>query len=386
MHTRNPLYVPTLRMKTGELQGLLHLAEDIKEPTIPHLIIPPLPERDDEVQAVLMDTESVPGAGLVLAKYWAGRRALLDVRYLFQDFGEAEAGKWLPKTFELARRMRIEAIPVASVTDLNGARTQPFKDTFAEGALRLALCIPAEDLVDSTAGDQIKLALERVGVAPEHTAVLVDFTQADFSQPELAADVIEGALHDLEEIARWRAIVFQGTNYPEVNPAAHGSDDLVPRNEWAAWVQAVQFGKETEDHLVFGDYAADCARMNFGKSGGRAIRHYRYTTPSHWFVVRGTEAGKDAAVMQEVSRRIIGSPHFAGRSFSSADNFIFQSAYGFGGPGNSTTWRQINTTHHITRVVRDIGAVKGRQFMDRKIASVPVQFEMFQANPDLPSP
>jgi hypothetical protein len=376
MHTRTPLYVPALRMKTGELRGLLHLAEDVKECALPRLIVPPLPERDDELQAVLMDTESVPGAGNVLAKYWAGGRALLDVRYLFHDFGEAEAGKWLPKAFELARRARITAVPVASVTDLNGARTQPFKDALADGALRLALCIQAEDLVDPAAGDHIKLALERVGVAPERTAAIVDFTQADFSQPELAADVIEAALHDLEEIARWPAIVFQGTSYPDVNPAAHGSEHLVPRNEWAAWAQAVQFGKDTDDHLVFGDYAADCARMTFSKSGGRAIRHYRYTTPSHWFVVRGAD-GEDAAVMRQVSQRIVVSPHFAGRSFSAADDFIFQSAHGIGGSGNSTTWRQINTTHHITRVVRDIGAVKGRQFADRRIAPAPTQVEMF---------
>jgi hypothetical protein len=193
----------------------------------------------------------------------------------------------------------------------------------------------------------------------------------------LVSGVIEGALEYLEEIARWYAIVFQGTSYPEANPAAHGGNELVPRNEWKAWSKAVQLSKDTGAHIVFGDYAADCARMRFGKSGGRAIRHYRYTTPSDWFVVRGAETGDDTTVMREVCKRIVGSVHFAGRSFSAADDFIYRAAEAYGGPGNSTNWRGINTGHHITRVVRDIGAVKGLQFGDRKVAPITKQFEMF---------
>jgi hypothetical protein len=87
-------------------------------------------------------------------------------------------------------------------------------------------------------------------------------------------------------------IVFQGTSYQEANPAAHGGDELVPRNEWKAWSQAVQFS----------------------------------TTPSDWLVVRGAETGDDTTVMREVCRRIVGSRHFAGRSFSAADDFIYRTA------------------------------------------------------------
>jgi len=375
---RKPYYVPTLRMKTGELQGLAQLADDIKDPTLPHIIIPPPAERDRELQGVLMDTESVPGAGIVLAKYWAGRRALLDLGFLFPDFGDDKAGLWFPKAFELSRTAQIDAIPVATISDIEGGRVQAFKDSLAAGSLSLGLRIFATDLVDPrAASDRIKRTIDRIGVPADAIAALIDFTDMDFSQPEVVSGVIEGTLHDLEDIARWHAIVAQGTNYPEVNPAAHGGEDMVPRNEWVAWRQAVRFRADTADHLWFGDYAADCAMMAFGNGGGRAIRHYRYTTPTHWFVVRGAETGTDTTVMRDVCRRIVKSGYFAGREFSIADDFIFRTARNTGGPGNSTTWREVNTTHHITRVVRDMGGVKGLQFAERRLEPEPIQAEMF---------
>lgn len=181
----------------------------------------------------------------------------------------------------------------------------------------------------------------------------------------------------LEEVAPWQAIVFQGTSYPEVNPAERGGDILVPRNEWKAWSSAVRFGEGTGNHLLFGDYAADCARMLFGKSGAPAIRHYRYTTPTDWFVVRAAQEGRDMTLMREVCQRILNSGHFAGQSFSFADDYIYRTAQGVAGPGTATTWREINTTHHITRVVRDMGRVKDLSFADLKVAPIK-QFEMFE--------
>lgn len=117
--------------------------------------------------------------------------------------------------------------------------------------------------------------------------------------------------------------------------------------------------------------------MKFGKSNAPAIRHYRYTTPDHWFVVRGVETGDDTSVMRDVCRRVVRGGYFSGRSFSSADEFIYRCAEVGGGPGNSTTWREINTTHHITRVVRDMSAVKGLVLSDREMGPSFRQLALF---------
>jgi hypothetical protein len=38
---------------------------------------------------------------------------------------------------------------------------------------------------------------------------------------------------------------------------------------------------------------------------------------------------------------------------------ISDTALGLCGPGNATTWRRINIGHHITRVVADLGPMRG---------------------------
>jgi len=51
-------YVPALRMKKGELQGVLGLTEEVKAMTLPHWIVPPRIEREEELQQVLHLLES----------------------------------------------------------------------------------------------------------------------------------------------------------------------------------------------------------------------------------------------------------------------------------------------------------------------------------------
>jgi hypothetical protein len=217
-----------------------------------------------------------------------------------------------------------------------------------------------------------------LGVSPSDCTVLADFADADFSNPEAVAEIAQRALEDLQIIGRWRQIVFQGTNYPSVNPAKPNGNEAVPRNEWLAWKNAIKLDGKSPDHLVFGDYCADCAEFKFsGQSGGIPIRHYRYATPESWLVVRGISAGKADAVMRDVCQRILASGQFAGRRFSSADDYIFKTANGWDGPGNGSTWREINTAHHITRVVRDIGTIKGMSFVDIRISDPVDQFSLF---------
>jgi hypothetical protein len=64
-------------------------------------------------------------------------------------------------------------------------------------------------------------------------------------------------------------------------------------------------------------------------------------------------------------------------TFSSADEYILQTAQGQAGPGNATTWRAMNTTHHITRVVADIGRVRGFALQQRASQPSPVQESLF---------
>ncbi|MFN3627139.1 MAG: beta family protein [Parvibaculum sp.] len=360
-----PIYVPALRLKQGEYRGLQRLAPDVADKIVPRLVVPPPKERDPEKHRLLTKDEIVHETGGRIADHWKMRDAFLDVRFLFSEFGEAECAEWLPKMFDVARKAHAQPIPVLSLADAVGPRAAAFRLALAtEGATKAAIRVESGE-IDRDLSGRLAAAVSALGVTPERCAILADFSDADFSDALAVASIAQAALEDLQSIGRWRDVVFQGTNYPESNPAETDGDAVIPRNEWLAWKEAVKLDGTSPEHLVFGDYGADCAKFEFRKaSGGIPIRHYRYTTPDSWLVIRGSTAGQADAVMRGVCERILRSGKFAGRGFSSADDYIFKTAKGWDGPGNGSTWREINTAHHITRVVRDIGGIKGMSFAE----------------------
>lgn len=376
MNIAKPLYVPGLRMKAGELQGVRELSSDIADSVLPRFIVPPRKERDHK-QGVLFSTQDIPGVGRTLAEAWKGRDAMLDPAFLFDDFGSAEAHHWLPAMYESSRKAGVTAIPVATISDILGSRFNAFsKSINRTDTLQFALRVESGELVDPSFSDELAKSLEALKLRPQRCMLLADFSDATFDEVTVVAEIIDATLQDFQTMGEWAGIAFQGTNFPSTNPAEHGSNAIVPRNEWLSWKRACSFDRDTSDQLIFGDFAADCAKFEFGEGGGRAIRHYRYTTKDAWLVERGKATGKDRDVMQDVCSRILSSGKFAGRSFSSADEYISKTAKGIGGPGNSTIWRQINTTHHITQVVRDIGAVRGLKFSENQAPSEPFQLDL----------
>jgi hypothetical protein len=303
---------------------------------------------------------------------------LLDVRFLFKDLGEIESAEWLPRIFDVAREAGAKPIPIADLSDASAPRIIGVRQALAKGsATKIGLRIEYTE-IDEDLPRKLSALMVALGVNPNECTVLADFAEADFSNPEAVADIAQRALEDLQFIGRWHQVVFQGTNYPAVNPAQPNSSELIPRNEWLAWKTAIKLDGKSSNHLVFGDYGADCAEFKFSnKSGGIPIRHYRYATPESWLVVRGESTGKSDQVMREVCQRILASGQFAGRRFSSADEYIFRTANGWDGPGNGSTWREINTAHHITRVVRDIGTIKGMSFLDVNVSNPADQLLLF---------
>ena len=364
-----PLYCAALRMKSGELGGVLDLADDVAACLLPRFVVPPQGERDEK-QPELLIVNNDPDISGALARHWPDRDALIDLTYLIDECGRARIADWLPQLFRRARRARARAIPLALLSDLGPTEAPAFKSAIDhDSTLKFAISVPSGEMVGPEFATALTIAIAQLGVTHRECAIIADFHDADFSVPQLVAPIITGALQTLQDFGPWQHIIFQGTNYPEKNPADHGGSEIWPRNEWNAWREAVKFDPDTASFMMFGDYAADCAKMEFSGSGGAAIPHYRYTTEDAWLVERGAKTGSHQANMRDVCTRIVGSGHFAGAGFSVADDFIFRTSRGEG-PGNATTWRRVNTTHHITRVVTDIAKVRDVEIV-KKIVEEP---------------
>lgn len=355
-----PVYCSALRMKAGELEGVRQLAPDVADSVLPRFIVPPKKERA-EAEPLLIEMAEMPDISIALAASWRGRPALVDATYIIDEYDRSRIAAWLPNMFQRAWAAGVMAIPVVQISDLGENEIPAFREAIPNQLqLKFAICVSSDDLVDPDLRMVISNILMSLGLSAADCAVVADFSGAELSDPNIVAPIIRDALEALQEIGLWQYIIFQGTHYPEVNPAKDGTVEIWPRNEWLAWREAVRFDPTTVEYMMFGDYAADCAKMSFGGGGAPAIRHIRYTLPDAWRVQRAVKGGKDAQRMHGVYKAIVDSGHFAGQGFSSADTFIANGAKSANAsPGNSTTWRQLNTTHHITQVVSDIAKVRG---------------------------
>ncbi len=373
-------YSPVLRLKQGEYRALQRLAPDIADRIRPRLVVPPPTERDQGENRILTKDELIHFTGRRIASYWRHREAFLETRFLIDEFGEYEIDRWLPQLFKISRGAGANPIPVATLEDLVGSRHDAFLRTLSGNtSTKIALRIESGE-IDRDLSTRVKDALTALSIDSSDCTVLADFCDGEFANASIVSRIAQAALEVLQTIGPWHEVIFQGTNYPETNSAEAGSQAVIPRNEWLAWKEAIAFDENTSEHLVFGDYCADCARFQFGsRGGGRPIPHYRYATGNSWLVIRGKATGNNEDVMKEVAARVLSSGQFAGRQFSYADDYIFRTAKGLGGPGNGTTWREINTAHHITQVVRDIGTTKGIKFVDLEVFDPTAQGTLFDA-------
>jgi hypothetical protein len=354
-------------MKAGELDGLRQLAPDVADCILPRLIVPPSSERD-ETAPLLLELGKTPDIAPRLAEVWRRRPALIDVSYIIDEFGRERMLEWLPPMFERARKREVRAIPIALLGDI-GEATAAFRASIAsDDTTKFGIRVPADQMVGSEFPNAIAEALCSLKLGATECVVVADFQGLEFTQPAIVSPIIRGVLENLQELGLWKQIIFQGSNYPETNPAPDGGVEFWPRNEWRAWRLAVKFDPTTADQMIFGDYGADCSVIEFASAARGKIRHLRYAAGENWRVERGAKHGSDRDSMHQVYTKIVRSADFAGASFSAADSYIAQAAADPTAPhGNSTTWRQLNTTHHITQLVSDIAKIRGVQIKPKPI-------------------
>lgn len=371
-------YVATVRLKQGEYLALSETSSDVAERLLPHFVLPPPKDRDPEKGRVLTTDEIVYENGLRVGKYWPFRTCLLDPRFLFKRLGTSEAKVWLPRLFRTAANSNARAIPVCTLADLEGDRLQAFQAITNPGDVGVALRLTLRDLGDERLQNRVHAALLKIVALPSQCILVLDLSGADFSATESVAEFIVGAFQRVFEIGRWRRIVTTATSYPEKNPAEENGEVLLQRNEWDAWNIAVNHDSVIRQNLMYGDFAADSSKFVF--SGGTTpIRHYRYTSEKGWFVVRGSKSIELKATMVDVATRIVKSRHFLGKNFSTADRFIFETANGAAsGPGNAMIWRKVNTIHHLTLIIRDLGRVYGYKIRELAEAETGFQPDLFR--------
>lgn len=378
MQNKETVYFPVVRLKEGERNALISLARPVADRIEPRFVLPPPKERDTETGRVLSQDEFIYLSGKRIGQYWPMRVCYVECRYLFKEYGDSDAEAWLPRLFEVTRNSSGLPVPLASLEEAVGAGAAAFKKALPTNVdIKFGLRVCFGDLGDDDLKSRIAAALSSIAVSSRQTVVFLDFADADLSDPVVISEFLSGALQTLQEIGVWARIVFQGTNYPEKNPATPGTMMKVPRTEWQAWLALVASDQDAFQHMAYGDYGADSAKFVFKNGGAVPIRHLRYCGDQDWYVPRGLADILQEEAMRSVAKMILKSGAYMGRKFSRSDDRIYQIANGLSGGGNAQIWREINTGHHITKVVNDLGKLYGFSIAPNEIEEEPSQPDLF---------
>ncbi len=371
------VYSPVLRLKQGEYLALGQLPREILTRLFPLFVIPPPTERDPELQRPLTPSELVLLPGRRLGRYWPLRPCMFDPRYLFKSLGVDTAEEWLPQLFRVAIAAHARPILVSDLRTVEGGAHNAICIVVRDMSHGLALRVTLDDLIRGDLRKRIHAALLKLILKPQECILILDFGNAEMSNPDAVGDILVAEFQKVMEFGLWGQVIWHATSYPEKNPATSGQLVELPRNEWLAWNWAIDLDTELRKSLMYGDFAADSAKFNFSSGPIAPISHYRYSTPRHWIVIRGSATRTVKEAMKEVATRLVTSVHFAGRAFSLGDRYIDDTARDKDGPGNARTWRQVNTIHHLTRVVTDLGPQRGYQIIERTDMPEPEQLDLF---------
>lgn len=347
-------YTAVLRWKKGEMGALSELDGEVKARLLPHLIMPPLTERDIELDRRLGYAEFSPVQVERIRGSWGARPFLLDLRLAQFDKNIANDGDQFLRFLAASAKRGCSAIPVFDLSTSEN-RLEVVAKHWIDTGCGVAMRLTWSDLDRPKLASLVHQRMLKVVAKPSECILILDIADADLTASEDFSQTLVNSISRLLELGLWRRIVVEGTNFPEKNPAPENGSVLVTRQEWINWKRVIEIDPDLIGVVVFGDYGADNAVMRY-KGGGGPIVHLRYAAYDKWLVARGgrrSEIG-DGSIHQ-VARAIRESKAFAGDYFSAGDEYIADWAANRISAGSATQWRKVNMNHHITRVVTDFG-------------------------------
>lgn len=360
-------YYPALRAKPGEFAACGKLAPRYQSHVCPRFVVPPPTEADPEKGRVPTLDEIAHMMGDRLGKSWPHRRAFLDPQLAAKALGDAG----IATLFRIATAVNPRLLPVLTIADLSNTARQGI---LRNGPVKAGIYMDFED-TDPAA---LLEGLETARLRSEECVLFVDFTGATLGVD--FAPAIGEIFDRLDGAASWSKIVYQASAYPDKLPVGPNEHTLIAREEWTTFLAALKETGVQPDRLAYGDFGADCGRMVFPtrKGGRRPTPQLRYTGKTHTLVVRGSDSGAFTPTMRAVCKLIIESGEYCGRGFSYADDRIWQNAKGSTDTcGDPTDWRELNTAHHIVRVVQDLGAIAKVTFEEDAVSEFAEQGSLF---------
>ena len=162
-------------------------------------------------------------------------------------------------------------------------------------------------------------------------------------------------------------IILAMTCFPEnLSSISTGESKFFERYELKLFQKVLrEVNNDIKSKLIFSDYGVTKftdTELDFSKMRYGPLPKIRYTTPDHYWVLKGAKnriTDEWIRSRQDMAIEILESEYYYGENFSFGDLEIKERALGKKGPGNNTNWVTIDANHHITVVIQQLSNLFG---------------------------
>ncbi|MBL7719458.1 MAG: beta family protein [Flavipsychrobacter sp.] len=360
----NKLYYPILKGKKGEFAALKECPQPIKESMIPLIeLLDYTPTQLSEEQLAKRkkpvrtydDHLSSEIKQIIAAWQESGMPIFIDTHLVPIEL-LAGTGR-IALIFESLYDAGIMAIPVIH-TSYDPRISNEYKSIIDEYQTGFCLRLNTNDTEDEEIADVIEHLLNRYQQLPGQIDLLIDNRYVTEDIIARTARLLATTINDLPHLAEWRSLVLASAAFP-VDLSNHKPDSTtrIPRSDWALWQKLLS--KSLERMPNFGDYAiAHPEIRDIGNVIPNMSASLRYTADKEFIIVKGRGVKHNGfGQTHALSQKIVSLPEYSGEHFSPGDNWIKRCALNRTTPGNSTTWRQAATSHHLHKVIEQLASL-----------------------------
>lgn len=356
----NIVYVPILKWRQGEYRALRDLAPAVVAALLPLMEIPPVPwdwKNDSHAETLDEHLSDIPEQ---FEKHWLSSGCIaVDLPYI--DPGDRLAGGIHPITrlFDEFRSRGVRAIPVTYLQSAP-AYTAAARAAVAQDGRGSLVRIVDADFADPQFAANLTAHVAALGLSPADVDLVIDLGAVAAGTEARTALAALAQLAAVPSPAAWRTLTLASGAFPsDLSCCTAGAMNEIARTDWRMWntVRARSGGLARVP--LFGDYAVAHPELNEvdPRTMNRAAS-IRYTADDKWLAPKGRSVKKHGTSQYGVlCQQLVADRRFAGAGFSAGDRYIAGVAAGTDGPGSATTWRQMPTNHHLTMVVHQLQAV-----------------------------
>ena len=349
-------YIPCLRWKQGEYQGLYKLSAITKD------LIKPL----IEVAEIGYDFESRTPAKTIdvhlnlfakrVKDKWGKKECFVDMRLILASGLMANGQHPGSFIFDDLGARGVLATPVIGMI-LDPQFHAAIQQVVTRDGRGLCLRINIEEVVKPSFDNSVQNLINNLGVDIEQCDFIIDLGAPNFEPIDGFANLLVNIIKNLPNLELWRSFGIIGTSFPPSLSGLKFGTTIIPRNEWHLYNVLIgnlrKLGKRVPS---FGDYAINhpdilTVDMRFVKPSANV----RYTINNKWLIAKGQNV-RDYGYGQykDLCCSIVESEYYCGQQFSKGDEYIYACAHDEEPTGNLSTWRWVGTNHHIEIVARDV--------------------------------